>query len=979
MRGCILCLLLALIPAAAIAQSPVGISHVDTKDLRLYYYDSLGYLAPHAVRTFTNSLEWQRRMFGWVPSEPTTVLLQDLADYGNAFAHAAPRGTLVFDVAPLSHAFETLAATERMYALMNHELIHVVQGDIASDEDRRWRRIFLGKVTPQSQNPESLLYTYLTVPRFTAPRWYLEGTAVFFETWMSGGVGRAQGGYDEMVFRALIRDNAHLYDPLGLASRAAQVDFQMVVNAYLYGTRFVTWLAYEYSPEKVVAWIRRDEGSARYYSDRFQQVFGLPLDEAWQKWIAFEHDFQERNLAEVRKNPVTPHHDLVASAVGSVSRTYYDEATGILYGGFRYPGAVEFVGAVNTRDGSVRRLADIKHAMPYRVTSFAFDPVTQTAFFTNDNRGNVYRDLMSVDVRTGEERTLIENGRIGEIVVNPIDRSLLGVRHADGLATLVRIPPPYNLWYEVYKFPYGVVPSDLDISADGRLLSASVDEANGDQFLRVWDLRKVLNRDLKPLSEFRFGQSVPESFVFSKDGRYLYGSSYYTGVSNIFRYEVATGAVEAVSNAEIGFFRPVPLSDGRMVVLSYTARGFVPAIIEPHPITDISAITFLGTEVAEKYPIVKTWQVPGPSAVDDKRLVTDKGPYVPLKSIGLANAYPVLQGYKNAVGLGYHANFDDPLEFASVNVTAAYTPSGKLSGEERGHFDVTGRYLFWRGELAWNKSDFYDLFGPTKRSRKGYAAKLGYDDLLIFDDPRKLKLSYDLEYYDRIDTLPGAQNVRTSFTRLLVGQIGLHYTNMQRSLGAVDDEGGVAWDLVADANHVSDAIPAQLRGSFDYGIALPISHSSVWLRSAAGTSTGDRSNPVANFFLGGFGNNYVDHGPEKRYREYDSMPGFGIDEISGQSFARQMIEWNLTPIVFESIGTPVFYLNWLRPAIFASALWTDPANRARRNDYQNVGVQADLRLSILHWYDMTLSVGYAVGFKGARRSGDELMISLKIL
>ncbi len=56
--------------------------------------------------------------------------------------------------------------------------------------------------------------------------------------------------------------------------------------------------------------------------------------------------------------------------------------------------------------------------------------------------------------------------------------------------------------------------------------------------------------ELKPLSEYKFGQSVPEGFVFSPDGRYLYGSSYYTGVSNIFRYEVATGAVEAVSNAK---------------------------------------------------------------------------------------------------------------------------------------------------------------------------------------------------------------------------------------------------------------------------------------------------------------------------------------------------------------------------------------------------------------------------------------------
>ena len=44
----------------------------------------------------------------------------------------------------------------------------------------------------------------------------------------------------------------------------------------------------------------------------------------------------------------------------------------------------------------------------------------------------------------------------------------------------------------------------------------------------------------------------------------------------------------------------------------------------------MSAITFLGTEVAEKYPVVKTWQVPPPSTVDDEKLITAKGPYVPL-------------------------------------------------------------------------------------------------------------------------------------------------------------------------------------------------------------------------------------------------------------------------------------------------------------------------------------------------------------
>ena len=37
--------------------------------------------------------------------------------------------------------------------------------------------------------------------------------------------------------------------------------------------------------------------------------------------------------------------------------------------------------------------------------------------------------------------------------------------------------------------------------------------------------------------------------------------------------------------------------------------------------------------------------MPPPGNVDDEKLVTGKGPYVPLRSIGLASAYPVLQGY----------------------------------------------------------------------------------------------------------------------------------------------------------------------------------------------------------------------------------------------------------------------------------------------------------------------------------------------
>ena len=97
----------------------------------------------------------------------------------------------------------------------------------------------------------------------SAPRWYQEGSAVFFETWMSGGIGRAQGAYDEMVFRSMVRDDAHFYSNLGIVSEGSSIDFQVGANAYLYGTRFMTYLSYEYSPEQLVEWLKRGEDSQR--------------------------------------------------------------------------------------------------------------------------------------------------------------------------------------------------------------------------------------------------------------------------------------------------------------------------------------------------------------------------------------------------------------------------------------------------------------------------------------------------------------------------------------------------------------------------------------------------------------------------------------------------------------------------------------------------------------------------------------------
>ena len=54
-------------------ESSLGLSYVKTHDATFVYVDPLAYLIPHAVRAFTNSLAWQKRMFEWMPSESTVA------------------------------------------------------------------------------------------------------------------------------------------------------------------------------------------------------------------------------------------------------------------------------------------------------------------------------------------------------------------------------------------------------------------------------------------------------------------------------------------------------------------------------------------------------------------------------------------------------------------------------------------------------------------------------------------------------------------------------------------------------------------------------------------------------------------------------------------------------------------------------------------------------------------------------------------
>jgi hypothetical protein len=982
----IIAAVLAIAPGTRDAAA-AGLASLETGQLRLVYFDpTLAYLAPYAARTFTNSLAAQRAHFGFDPDGKVTVLLKDFSDYGNAAAGAVPRNTLLVDAAPISFVYETFAPSERMYTLMNHELVHVAMMDQAGDGARTARRWFGGKVSPTPKHPESIIYAYLAAPRMATPRWYLEGSAVFMETWMAGGLGRAQGAYDEMVFRSMVADDAYFYEPLGLVTEGTAIDFQVGVNAYLYGTRFMSWLALEYGPDKLLAWwtIGDDSGAEAYYARQFERVYGRPIADAWRDWIAFEHRFQAANLATVRQHPTTPHRDLIDEGLGSVSRAAYDPASRTLYAGVRYPGVVSHLAAISLADGSLRRLSDIKDPLLYQVTSLALDAKSQTLFYTTDNQA--YRDLLAFDLRSGESRVLIKDARIGELVFDSTSGALWGVRHLNGLATLVRVEPPFEAWSQVHTFPYGETLYDLDVSPDGSRLSASVGEVSGEQTLRVYEVAELRAGRVQPVARKSFGSAAPEGFVFEPDGRMLVGSSYYTGVSNIFRYDPASDSLTALSNAETGFFRPVPLEDGRLLVMRYSGAGFVPAVIEPRALDSLGTITFLGSEIAQRHPEVREWRVPSPADVPLDSLVTRQGPYGGLRELSLESAYPIIQGYKNSQALGLHARFSDPIATHAIEADLSYSPDSALASDERLHAHLRYEHLGFSADARWNYADFYDLFGPSKVSLKGHSLTLGYERPLIYDKPRHLDLDLSASYYGGLERVPYFQDVTATYDELSTASVGLEYANVYKSLGAVDGEKGWTSAARVGGNYVDGELVPYAFAQLDLGLPLPVRHASVWLRTAVGAADGDADNAFANFFFGGFQNNWVDHQEVQRYRDPFTLPGFEINEVGGQRFGKAILELNLPPLRFRNAGSPGFYAAWMRPALFTSVLRTDSGRRdapgpglTDGDTYTNAGLQLDFSLFVLSRLDMTLSLGYARGFGSGELGEDEFMLSLKIL
>jgi hypothetical protein len=491
--------------------------------------------------------------------------------------------------------------------------------------------------------------------------------------------------------------------------------------------------------------------------------------------------------------------------------------------------------------------------------------------------------------------------------------------------------------------------------------------------------------DTTPEVLYEFGDWSPSNFVFSPDGQYLFGSSYFSGVSNIFRYDLGRQVMEPLSNAETGFFKPLPVSRDSVVVFEYARRGFVPVMIANAVADSVSAIRFLGNEIAERRPEVQSWMPPPVSSIRPDSVTKPTRTYRSLGHVNLNSAYPIVEGYQDATGAdavaaGVRLNFSDRIGATSLDLTASYSPDERLASNEQVHLRAVFRSWNWRIAAALNPGDFYDLFGPTKTSRTGYGLGLGYSDNIFYDAPKRLAYSLQLAGYGGLKTLPEYQDVAAPYEELLSFTGDLEYEHLRRSLGAVENEMGTTWGLTLRGNYANRTRYARVSVDAARGFLLPLDHSSLWLRASAGTSlAGRRVDALANFYFGGFGNNWVDHRAIRQFRETGSFAGIDINATGGANYARVQAEWTTPPLRFRRAGIPSFYFRWAALSLFTTGLVTDFDDATLRRELVNVGAQLDVRTITLSHLESTFSLGFATAWWQGLTPSSAWMFSFKIM
>ncbi len=278
---------------------------IETEHFRFHFPEEMQPIAQYLAVEAESIYSFLSPQLYWEPSKKTHVTLVDSSDQANGWTNPAWRpGILLYSAMPDSAS--SLTYYDRWYRMLFlHEYTHFLNID----------------ATRSFYTPLRWLFGDIIIPNALQQSWILEGLAVYYETrHMKGGRGRST--YWDMAVRASVMDKSlDTHQGVTLDRMTGSTPyFPWGEMWYLYGYELTRRAALANTtgttqdkdtllktPEDslgIISW--RSSGRFPYFiSGNSQNVTGRTWEEHWGDWVAEAREHAEKQLEQIRKNPVT--------------------------------------------------------------------------------------------------------------------------------------------------------------------------------------------------------------------------------------------------------------------------------------------------------------------------------------------------------------------------------------------------------------------------------------------------------------------------------------------------------------------------------------------------------------------------------------------------------------------------------------------------------------------------------------------------
>lgn len=465
------------------------------------------------------------------PRGPIDMVIADNVDYANGYATPFPNNRIVIYANPAITESALRFVDDPIHLVVTHELVHTFQVDRSGG---------IWKVLQLAFGRSPFLF-----PNGYKPSWLLEGTAVHYETLLTGS-GRIAGSEHRMIARTA-----------GLAHRVPRLDQLSLANptfpygqhTYAYGSLFMRHLAETHGDSALRTFV---ESSARqlipwWLNGPSKRAFGRSFTAEYARWAA---SLVAEGLAYVP--PMPAWRDLTVEGAYANFPRWLNDST-LIYSG---TGGRETYGAWTVTLGRQRERVGRRHSeSPNSVMadgSLLYSQLEWTSPY--HLRSDLYIDRAgggSVRLTHGARLSTPESrgdSLIVAVETIPGGTRLALVSHDGTSITPITRGGPDEQWLEPRWSP------------DGRHIVAARWLRGGTAQIVVVD---TTGRIVQTLVSERAVSSAPS---WSPDGHYVYFSSDRDGIANLYRASfvgsfadsMAIPGIVRVSDAQTGLFEAQP-------------------------------------------------------------------------------------------------------------------------------------------------------------------------------------------------------------------------------------------------------------------------------------------------------------------------------------------------------------------------------------------------------------------------------------